>query len=105
MENALDHERRISKLEADAQQAIAEINVLQNRVSKHGVELDEIRTKSEVNEAILSRIDETVAKIDARMDESDAKPAQRWESVVTQVISLIVAALFGMLIMQAGLEV
>lgn len=105
MENALDHERRISKLEADAQQAIAEINVLQNRVSKHGMELDEIRTKSEVNEAILSRIDETVAKIDARMDESDAKPAQRWESVVTQVISLIVAALFGMLIVQAGLEV
>ena len=105
MENALDHERRISKLEADAQQAIAEINVLQNRVSKHGMELDEIRTKSEVNEAVLSRIDETVAKIDARMDESDAKPAQRWESVVTQVISLIVAALFGMLIVQAGLEV
>lgn len=104
MENALDHERRISKLEADAQQAIAEINVLQNRVSKHGMELDEIRTKSEVNEAILSRIDETVAKIDARMDESDAKPAQRWESVVTQVISLIVAALFGMLLIQAGLE-
>lgn len=105
MENALDHERRISKLEADAQQAIAEINVLQNRVSKHGMELDEIRTKSEVNEAILSRIDETVAKIDARMDESDAKPAHRWESVVTQVISLIVVALFGMLFVQAGLEV
>lgn len=105
MENVLDHERRISKLEADAQQAIAEINVLQNRVSKHGMELDEIRTKSEVNEAVLSRIDETVAKIDARMDESDAKPAQRWESVVTQVISLIVTALFGMLIVQSGLEV
>lgn len=105
MENALDHERRISKLEADAQQAIAEINVLQNRVSKHGMELDEIRTKSEVNEAILSRIDETVAKIDARMDESDAKPAQRWESVVTQVISIVVTALFGMLFVQAGLNV
>lgn len=105
MENALDHERRISKLEADAQQAIADISVLQSRVSKHGTEIDAIRTKSEVNEAILSRIDETVTKIDARMDESDAKPAQRWESVVTQVISLIVAALFGMLLIQSGLEV
>lgn len=57
-----------------------------------------------VNIAILTRIDDTVAKIDARLDDTAAKPAQRWDALVTQVIGLVVAALVGMAMMQAGIS-
>ena len=103
MENALDFEKRISRLEADCQQVRGEVDSLNMRVTKHGNELDEMRAKNAANEAILTRIDDTVTKIDARLDDTAAKPAQRWDALVTQVIGLVVAALVGMALLQAGI--
>lgn len=104
MEGCEKMEERVRKLEADNQQMKADVKSLEERVSKHGMELDDMRIKNAANEAVLSRIDRTVSKIDERMDAQQLKPAQRWEDLVKQVIALVVAALVGLAMVKVGLQ-
>ena len=95
---------RVRKLEADSQQMMADIKTLDERVSTHGVELDELKIKSATMDTVLNRIDATVAKIDGRMDAQQMKPAQRWDDLVKQVITLVVAAVVGAILLRLGLQ-
>lgn len=95
---------RVRKLEADSQQMMADIKTLDERVSSHGTELDELKIKSATMNTVLTRIDATVAKIDGRMDAQQMKPAQRWEDLVKQVITLVVAAVVGAILLRLGLQ-
>lgn len=104
MEGCDKMEERVRKLEADSQQMKADVKSLEERVSKHGAELDDMRIKNAANEAVLNRIDRTVSKIDERMDAQQLKPAQRWEDLVKQVIALVVAALIGLAMVKIGLQ-
>lgn len=104
MEGCEKMEERVRQLEADNQQMKADVKSLEERVSKHGMELDDMRVKNAANEAVLNRIDRTVSKIDERMDAQQLKPAQRWEDLVKQVIALVVAALVGLAMVKIGLQ-
>lgn len=95
---------RVRKLEADSQQMMADIKTLDERVSSHGTELDELKIKSATMNTVLTRIDATVAKIDGRMDAQQMKPAQRWDDLVKQVITLVVAAVVGAILLRLGLQ-
>ena len=95
---------RVRKLEADSQKMKADIKTLDERVSDHGDELDELKIKSATMDTVLTRIDATVAKIDGRMDAQQMKPAQRWDDLVKQVITLVVAAAVGTILIRLGLE-
>lgn len=95
---------RVRKLEADSQQMMADIKTLDERVSIHGAELDELKIKSATMNTVLNRIDATVAKIDGRMDAQQLKPAQRWDDLVKQVITLVVAAVVGAILLRLGLQ-
>lgn len=95
---------RVRKLEADSQQMMADIKTLDERVGNHGAELDELRIKSATMNTVLTRIDATVAKIDGRMDAQQMKPAQRWDDLVKQVITLVVAAVVGAILLRLGLQ-
>ena len=95
---------RVRKLEADSQQMMADIKTLYERVSTHGAELDELKIKSATMDTVLNRIDATVAKIDGRMDAQQMKPAQRWDDLVKQVITLVVAAVVGAILLRLGLQ-
>ena len=95
---------RVRKLEADNQQMMSDIKTLDERVSNHGTELDELKIKSATMDTVLTRIDATVAKIDGRMDAQQMKPAQRWEDLVKQVITLVVAAVIGAILLRLGLQ-
>lgn len=95
---------RVRKLEADSQQMMADIKTLDERVSTHGAELDELKIKSATMDTVLNRIDATVAKIDGRMDAQQMKPAQRWDDLVKQVITLVVAAVVGAILLRLGLQ-
>lgn len=99
-----DMDGRVRKLEADSQQMMADIKTLDERVSAHGAELDELRIKSATMNTVLTRIDATVAKIDGRMDAQQMKPAQRWDDLVKQVITLVVAAVVGAILLRLGLQ-
>lgn len=95
---------RVRKLEADSQQMKADIKTLDERVSNHGMELDELEIKSATMNTVLTRIDATVAKIDGRMDAQQMKPAQRWDDLVKQVTTLVVAAVVGAIMIRLGLQ-
>lgn len=95
---------RVRKLEADSQQMKADIKTLDERVSNHGDELDELEIKSATMDTVLTRIDATVAKIDGRMDAQQMKPAQRWDDLVKQVTTLVVAAVVGAIMIRLGLQ-
>lgn len=95
---------RVRKLEADSQQMKADIKTLDERVGNHGMELDELKIKSATMNTVLTRIDATVAKIDGRMDAQQMKPAQRWDDLVKQVITLVVAAVVGAILIRMGLQ-
>lgn len=95
---------RVRRLEADSQQMKADIKTLDERVSNHGAELDELKIKSATMDTVLTRIDATVAKIDGRMDAQQMKPAQRWDDLVKQVITLVVAAAVGTILLRIGLQ-
>lgn len=95
---------RVRKLEADSQQMKADIKTLDERVSNHGMELDELKIKSATMNMVLTRIDATVAKIDGRMDAQQMKPAQRWDDLVKQVTTLVVAAVVGAILIRMGLQ-
>lgn len=95
---------RVRKLEADSQQMKADIKTLDERVGNHGMELDELKIKSATMNTVLTRIDTTVAKIDGRLDAQQMKPAQRWDDLVKQVITLVVAAVAGAIMIRLGLQ-
>ena len=99
-----DMDGRVRKLEADSQQMMADIETLDKRVDNHGAELDKLKIKSATMDTVLTRIDATVAKIDGRMDAQQMKPAQRWDDLVKQVITLVVAAVVGAILLRLGLQ-
>jgi len=75
----------------------------ERRITKHGEEIDELKIREAEIRAVLNRIDQTVGKIDTKLDIQEKKPAQRWESLVTQVIALAVAALAAVVLAKIGL--
>lgn len=75
----------------------------ERRITKHGEEIDELKVREATTSVTLSRIDQTVGKIDAKLDIQEQKPARRWESLVTQIISLLVAAIAALVLAKVGL--
>lgn len=99
-----DLDGRVRKLESDSNLLKADVKTLDERVTNHGVELDNLRIKSATMDTVLTRIDATVSKIDGRLDAQQMKPAQRWEDLVKQVIALAVAAVVGAILLRMGLQ-
>lgn len=99
-----DLDGRVRKLESDSNLLKADVKTLDERVTSHGVELDNLRIKSATMNTVLTRIDATVSKIDGRLDAQQMKPAQRWEDLVKQVIALAVAAVVGAILLRMGLQ-
>ena len=80
------------------------MDTVETRVARHGEEIDALSRDSTRMDVILARIDQTVGKIDGKLDALDRKPAQRWESLTAQVIAIIVAALLAVALYQMGLK-
>lgn len=80
------------------------MDTVETRVARHGEEIDALSRDSTRMDVILARIDQTVGKIDGKLDSISAKPAQRWESLTAQVIAIIVAALLAVALYQMGLK-
>ena len=75
----------------------------ERRITKHGEEIDELKIREATMSVTLSRIDQTVGKIDTKLDVQEQKPARRWESLVSQIISLLVAAIAALVLAKIGL--
>lgn len=87
------------------------IEVLEERVSAHGRELDELKLRSERDSVMLTQIQATctatradLAKLNDRVDSSAQEGAKRWDTVVNTAINGIVAALLAYIVWAIGLH-
>lgn len=72
------------------------INTLTNRVDKAEAIIDEIRELTTSVQLIAQRqsnIDEKIDSLTATVKEIDSKPKERWEKVITTLITVVVTAL------------
>lgn len=113
-QNAGTHERfgeRIGELEANKKVQEVEIRTINKNLESMGGDLREVKDEArEISKQLpviatqVNAIHESSKAVDADVDELKEKPAKRWDSVVGQVIGLVVAALVGMLLARMGLS-
>lgn len=60
------------------------------------------RTQYEVILEKLDTLSERHSELSRKLGELEAKPGKRWEAIVAQVVSLVVAALVGAVIARLG---
>ncbi len=95
----LDHERRLTEVEERAKSNSHRIGELEKRQDN----LDEL-----VGTVKVLAVRERQMEIDVKEIKSDvkalaSKPAQRWELLVTQIITLLAAAVIGFILAKLGL--
>ena len=95
----LDHERRLTEVEERAKSNSHRIDDVERRQDN----LDEL-----VGTVKVLAVRERQIEIDVKEIKSDVKtlankPAQRWELLVTQVLTLLVAAVIGFVLARIGI--
>lgn len=113
-QNASTHERfgeRIGELEARAKVQDVEVKSLQKSIDDMGDDVKEVMAEAKEMDkqmpVIVTKLDaisESSKAVDADVDELKEKPGKRWDSVVGQVIGLVVAALVGFLLSRLGVS-
>ena len=74
-----------------------------DEVEKRQDNLDDLVSTVKVLALREENVEKDVKEIKADVKEINGKPAKRWESLVTQVISIIVAAALGFILAKIGL--
>lgn len=98
-------EERVSAMEQQLDGVSSELKTVNDRIAKHGMEIDDLRIQSATTNAVLDRIDDTVTTINRKLDEERDKPAERWDTIINQVITVVVAALVGIVLARLGLNI
>lgn len=71
-------------------------------VEKRQDDLDDLVTSVKVLAVREENVERDVKEIKNDVKTLTEKPAKRWESVVTQIITLVVAAVFGFVVAKFG---
>ena len=95
----LDHERRLTEVENRAKSNSHRIDELERRQDN----LDELVGTVKVLAVRERQVETDVKEIKSDVKALASKPAQRWEMLVTQVLTLLVAAVVGFIIARLGL--
>ena len=95
----LDHERRLTEVENRAKSNSHRIEELERRQDN----LDEL-----VGTVKVLAVRERQVEIDVKEIKSDvkalaSKPAKRWELLVTQVLTVLIAAIIGFILARLGM--
>lgn len=107
-QNAGTHERfgaRIGKLESHAEVQDVKFETIIDKLGGLSTDMRELKDESkEVNRQLpaLSHKVESLKALDDDVDALKEKPGKRWESLVGQIIGLVVAALAGAVIARLG---
>ena len=95
----LEHEKRLTEVEGKAEsneRRITEIEKKQGDLSELVVTVGKLATREEA-------VESDVKEIKADVKTLASKPAKQWESLVSQIITLVVAAVVGFIIARIGL--
>ncbi len=95
----LDHERRLTEVEERAKSNSHRIDEVERRQDN----LDELVGTVKVLAVRERQVEADVKEIKGDVKSLTSKPAQRWEMLITQIISLLAAAVIGFILAKIGL--
>lgn len=95
----MEHERRLTEVESRSKSNTKRLDDIEKRQDN----LDDIVGTVKVLSEREKRVEDDVKEIKTDVKSIKDKPAQRWDSLVTQIISILVAALVGFLLAKFGL--
>ena len=95
----LDHEKRLTDVEARCRSNTHRIDDLEKRQDN----LDELVSTLKVLAVREENVESDVKEIKSDVKELASKPAKRWDSVVDKIIMIIVAAVVGYILAHVGL--
>lgn len=94
----LDHERRLTEVEERAKSNSYRLSDVEKRQDN----LDELVGTVKVLAVRERQVEADVKEIKGDVKALAGKPAQRWDMLVTQIISLVVAAVIGFVLAKLG---
>ena len=95
----LDHERRLTEVEARSKSNMKRLDELEKRQDN----LDELVGTVKALAVREENVEKDVKEIKTDVKELTNKPAKRWDDLVSKIIMTIVAAIVGFLLAQIGL--
>lgn len=99
----MDELLEIQKLKNKSECYDREIEQIKQRLATHGNEIDDLRLSFTELKTTLGRIDLTVISINEKLNVQYQKPMQRWDMLISQIITLTVAAIVGAIFARVGL--
>lgn len=95
----LDHERRLTEVEERAKSNSHRLDEVERRQDN----LDELVGTVKVLAVRERQVEADVKEIKGDVKSLTSKPAQRWEMLITQIITLLAAAVIGFILAKIGL--
>ena len=94
-----DIEHRLTEVEARSKSNMKRLDEMEKRQDN----LDELVTTVKVLAVREEAVEKDVKEIKSDVKSITSKPAKRWDNLVNQIITIIVAALAGFILAQVGL--
>ena len=96
----LEHERRLTAVEDRAKSNQRRLDEMEKRQDN----LDSLVSSVAVMASEQEHIKEDVGEIKTTVNTMAERPAKRWENIVTQIVSILVASVMGFLLAKMGLS-
>jgi hypothetical protein len=95
----LEHEKRLTEVESRSKSNTKRLDDIERRQD----DLDELVSTVKVLAVREENVENDVKEIKSDVKSLTSKPAQRWESMISQIITIIVAAIAGFILAKFGL--
>ena len=99
LEHELEHERRLTEVEDRSKTNSKRLDEMEKRQDN----LDELVGTVKVLAVREENVENDVKEIKSDVKSLTSKPAKRWDSLVNQIITIIVAAIAGFILAKIGL--
>ena len=94
-----EHERRLTQVEERSERNEQRLNAMEKRQD----DLDDLVGTVKLLALREENVEKDVKEIKSDVKELASKPAKRWDNLVSQIITLVVAAVVGFLLARIGL--
>ena len=99
LEHELEHERRLTEVEDRSKTNSKRLDEMEKRQDN----LDELVGTVKVLAVREENVENDVKEIKSDVKSLTSKPAKRWDGLVNQIITIIVAAIAGFILAKIGL--
>lgn len=95
----MEHERRLTEVEERSKSNTHRLDEVEKRQNN----LDKLAASVEVLAVKESNVENDVKEIKSDVKTLTTKPAKRWDNLINQIITIVVAAIAGFILAKIGL--